>query len=244
MGITVNADDFGISAEVNEAIALAFERGLINRTTLMTNMPFAKEAMELAASKGFADKVGVHLNLTAGKPLTADMANNSVMCSKEGLFTADFARNMKTRFFLDQDTRRCVYKELSAQLDMYEKLGGTLWHVDSHHHVHTDPSVWMVLKKVINKYPVTSIRLGRNMYRGGNPAMHVYKIILNASIKKQCSAKLKLFGSAEDYRNWVAAMNAEQLELFKKKEIEVMVHPMFDGDGNLTDEMETFAALI
>ena len=41
MSVIVNADDFGISEEVNNAIKLAFERGLIQRTTLMVNMPYA-----------------------------------------------------------------------------------------------------------------------------------------------------------------------------------------------------------
>ncbi|MCR5831132.1 MAG: ChbG/HpnK family deacetylase, partial [Lachnospiraceae bacterium] len=182
----INADDFGLNESVNAAICEAFEKGLIDRTTLMVNMPFADEAMKLARENGFADRVGLHVNLTSGRPLTDDMAKEPVMCNSEGEFTADFARNLKTRFFLPIKTRRRVEAEIRAQFEKYAKLGGTLWHIDSHHHVHTDPSIWSPLKKVIRDYPVTSVRLGRNMYKGGNPLMRLYKTMLNASIKKRC----------------------------------------------------------
>ena len=44
----INADDFGYSESVNKAISDCFERGLINRTTIMVNMPHAEEATAMA----------------------------------------------------------------------------------------------------------------------------------------------------------------------------------------------------
>ena len=70
MGLIVNADDFGRSESVNRAICEAFEKGRVNSTTLMANMPAAKEAYELAKKGGFADKVGIHLNITEGMPMS------------------------------------------------------------------------------------------------------------------------------------------------------------------------------
>ncbi len=227
MAIIVNADDFGMSDAVNEAIRLSFEKGLIGRCTLMTNMEKAEDAMRIASECGFGDRVGIHLNLTAGKPLCEDMAKDPVMCDASGRFTAEFARSFKTRFFLPADTRRNVEKELRAQLDEYRRLGGTLWHIDSHHHVHTDPSVWKVLKKVLPDYPVTSVRLGRNMYRGGNPLMRIYKEMLNASIRRFCKGRPEYFGSYADYESFG--------EEVSDRETEVMIHPQFDEAGVLVD---------
>lgn len=241
MSITVNADDFGISAQVNEAIAQSFENGLINRTTLMANMPYAQEAMKLAYDKGFADKVGIHINLTAGKPISNSISTNRVMCDEDGKFTADFARNMKTRFVLDAKTREEVDVELRAQLDEYKRLKGTMWHVDSHHHVHTDPSIWLILKNVLRDYPVTSVRLGRNMYRGGNVLMHVFKFFLNSSINRINKPSKRYFGSADDFDSYTKGMKKKELEDFiRKNDIEIMVHPMFDDNGNLTDSLNEF----
>ena len=241
MSIVVNADDFGFSQSVNEAIAESFEKGLINRTTLMTNMPYAREAMELAKQRGFADKVGIHVNLTAGKPLSDAMAKDLTMCSSQGEFTADFARNLKTRFFLKGSTSRNIEQELRTQFDTYAELGGELWHVDSHHHVHTDPSVWKVMRMVIKEYPVTSVRIGRNMYRGGNVLMRIYKIILNSDIRKSCARACDFFGSGLDYNEYTLGMDTDNKQKFvKNNNIEIMVHPMYGSNGELTDSGEKF----
>lgn len=241
MGLIVNADDFGISHEVNMAILKSFEEGLINRTTLMVNMPYAEEAMQIAVENGFADKVGIHLNLTAGRPLSKKMAANRTMCDEHGEFTADFARNMKTRFCLDNVTTKCVEEEITCQLERYKELGGSLWHVDSHHHVHTDPSIWSALKKVMCKYPITSVRLGRNLYRGGNKLMRIYKVLLNHSISKVSNKHSGYFGSMDDYMKWTVAFDDNDSKSFiTKYETEVMVHPMYNELGELTDSMEKF----
>ncbi len=232
MALIVNADDFGKDESVTSAICEAFEKGLIQRTTLMTNMPFAKEAMDLARKCGFDDRVGIHINLTSGTPLTDGIKKDPVMCNEAGDFSAEFARNKKTRFFLPKDTKRHVESELRAQLDRYAELGGTLWHIDSHHHVHTDPSVYSVLKKVIKDYPVTSIRLSRNMFRGKNPLMRLYKTIFNTSVRKYCRVCPDYFGSAEDYRDFLT----DHPDIAKTSEVEVMVHPVYDDNGILSDE--------
>ena len=232
MAIIVNADDFGMSKSVNDAIAEAFGSKLIDRTTLMVNMPYAEDAMEIARQNGFADKVGIHINLTSGKPVSPEIAGDRIMCGENGEFTANFARNIRTRFFLPKRTGNNVETEIRAQFDRYRKLGGTLWHVDSHHYVHTDPSIWRILKKVLKDYPVTSVRLGRNMYRGGNPLMHLYKLILNSSIRRFCKGNPRYFGSAQDYREYITG----SAEDFKKTETEIMVHPVYDDNGCLCDE--------
>ena len=226
----INADDLGMSENVNAAICEAFEKGLIDRTTLMTNMPYAREAMKLAKEKGFLPNVGIHLNLTSGRPLTEGIRSDAVMCGENGEFTGDFARSLLTRFFLPKETVKHVDEEIRAQLDMYAELGGTLWHIDSHHHVHTDPSVFGILKKVMRDYPVTGIRLSRNMYSGGNPLMRIYKALFNRSARKLCRVKPDYFGSLYDYETFVTGHPH-----VAEHETEIMVHPVFDDKGVLCD---------
>ncbi|MCR5591839.1 MAG: ChbG/HpnK family deacetylase [Lachnospiraceae bacterium] len=231
MALIVNADDFGMNKSVNAAIADAFELHLIDRTTMMVNMPSAADAMELAEDKGFAGSVGLHLNLTSGKPLTEDIAADPLICGPSGEFSADFARSMKTRFFLPSGTSKRIEKEIRAQLDEYRRLGGTLWHIDSHHHVHTDPSIWRILKKVLPDYPVVSIRLGRNMYIGGNVLFRLYKSLYNLSVKRRSRIRQDYFGSAEDYASFIAHKPDAV-----RSAIEVMVHPVYDDSGKLSDK--------
>lgn len=69
------------------------------------------------------------------------------------------------------------------------------------------------------------------MYKGGNPLMRLYKTMLNASIKKRCEGNPKLFGSAEDYDAYFGGIGTVP----EKDTIEIMVHPVYDRDGNLCD---------
>ena len=231
MALVVNGDDFGMDEGVNRAITQAFERGLIDRTTLMANMPGAQDAMKIAKERGFIDRVGIHINLTSGVPLTKKMRTDRVMCGEDGRFSGDFARSLRTRFFLPKETENHLESELRAQLDMYRSLGGTLWHIDSHHHVHTDPSVYRVLRKVIRDYPVTSVRLTRNMFRGGNPLMRIYKTFFNMSVRRLCDGDPRYFGSAQDYEEYIKY----RPDIAKDHEVEVMVHPVYDSAQNLCD---------
>ncbi len=229
MAIIINADDFGLSGSVNAAICEAFEKGLINRTTLMSNMPAAEEAMELAKERGFADKVGIHLNITEGAPLYSKLAEDRVICDEKGQFTADFHKRTYSRFVLPRKTRQAIRLEFEKQIEAYKRLGGTLNHIDSHHHVHTDPAVLWALKPLIAKYEVSSIRLGRNLYVGGNPLMRAYKKWLNRKLNRYNVSRGDYFGSVTDFASY-----PDSESLVESNAVEIMVHPMY-VDGELYD---------
>ena len=90
MQFIINGDDFGLSEEVNRAVADCFALGLIDRTTLLVNMPLSEAARELAASRGFLGRVGLHINLVEGRPLTVRCRENPVLCDENGLFAGRF----------------------------------------------------------------------------------------------------------------------------------------------------------
>ncbi len=231
MKVIVHADDFGKSESVNHAIAECFARNLIQRTTIMVNMPAADEAAAIAREQGFAGQVGIHLNLTEGRPLTADIRSNPLLCDEKGNFHAGFQRRTKYRLYMDELTIAQIRKELDAQLEKYGAYGFTLWHIDSHHHVHTNYPVLRALKPLAKKYRFSSVRLSRNLFRGGNPLMRLYKVFYNHAIKKLCLETANYFGS---YQDFVAYHNT--IKKFPSKyRLEIMVHPMYDEHGTLVD---------
>ena len=64
--VIVNADDFGATAGMTQAIIDGHKNGIVNSTSLMITMPLVSEAVE--AAKSLPDlKVGLHLNLTNEK---------------------------------------------------------------------------------------------------------------------------------------------------------------------------------
>ena len=233
MGLIRNADDFGKSEEVNRAILTCFQKGYIDRTTLMANMPFAAQAVEIAKKEGFSDRVGIHLNLTEGMPLTEPIRSNPLLCDANGRFHAAFRQTTKYRLYMDQLSKEQIYTELDAQLAQYANWGLTLFHVDSHHHVHTDYPIFSVLKKLAKKYRFSSVRLSRNLYRGGNVLTRAYKGWYNRSVSKLCGSVSDLFGSFEDLCHYDTEENNRIL--CTKKEIEIMLHPMYDAANILVD---------
>ncbi|MGN1059927.1 MAG: ChbG/HpnK family deacetylase, partial [Clostridia bacterium] len=65
--LIITADDYGMSAGVNEAIEQGVSAGLITSTNVMVNMEYLQE-VSLLKKKFPALSVGLHWTLSAGKP--------------------------------------------------------------------------------------------------------------------------------------------------------------------------------
>jgi predicted glycoside hydrolase/deacetylase ChbG (UPF0249 family) len=244
--LLVNADDFGKNEEINRAVCEAFEKGYINSATLMTNMPGAHEAYKLAKDNGFADRVGIHLNITEGMPLTEGIRNNPLICSSDGSFNAAFYHNTKYRLYMDRQSIDRIKEELDAQIGLFLEMGFTLLHIDSHHHVHTNYPVYRALKELGVKYDYEYIRLSRNLYKGGNPVNGIYKGLYNANVKRLARHTSSYFGDYRDLMGYFGLDPARTTDrmrsssgqtdvFFEKNDVEIMVHPMYDNSGKLTD---------
>jgi chitin disaccharide deacetylase len=106
----VNADDFGMSAGINQGILEAHLDGIVTSTSVMVNMPHSLEAADLSERSSLS--LGLHVNFTgeSADPIAALAA--------------------------PRDWR----SELEAQLDTFVTLTGRLpTHLDSHQNVHFDP---------------------------------------------------------------------------------------------------------
>lgn len=239
MALIVNADDFGKSMEVNRAITECFNRGYINRTTIMVNMPYAVEAFEMAEKNGFVDKVGIHLNLTEGAPVTTGISQNPYFCDEDGKFNQVFCHSKKLRLHMDDKSIFDIEKEIEAQYRIYTDLGFRLCHIDSHHHVHTSWPVLKALKNLSSDYKFSSIRLSRNLYRGGSKLNKIYKTIYNNQVKKICGETTDYFGSYTDCFEYFLNGNTFDDERFKlfclANDVEIMVHPGYDDEDKLID---------
>src|SRR5437762_1878512 len=84
--VVVTADDFGMSADINRAVMLAFERGLISNACIMANMPGFGEACDLTHRHDLHDRVGLHLNLSEGWPLTPPIRAQLRFSEANGMF--------------------------------------------------------------------------------------------------------------------------------------------------------------
>jgi len=228
--VIVNADDFGISELVNDAIILGFEKKILTNTTLMVNMPNATDAVKQAKEAGFDDRVGLHLNLTAGVPLTGSIRSMSTFCDGRGHFHAKFHLSTGTRLHLGRKESIALGEEIEAQIRRYLTYGLGLKHLDSHHHVHTDLSVWKVAEPILKKYGFRTVRLSRNLFREGKCSVPngIYKKYFNNRIRKNNFDTTDYFGSFEDFKSQYDVLEEGALA-------EIMLHPMFSEDGTHLD---------
>ncbi|WP_042148116.1 chitin disaccharide deacetylase [Paucisalibacillus sp. EB02] len=138
MKVLFNADDFGLTKGVTDGIIQAHTKGVVGSTTLMVNGKAFEYAVGQARNYPSL-KVGIHLVLTWGKPISNQVPN---------LLDANGNFKYKSNY-LDMDFPNIedVEKEWRAQIEAFLATGLKLDHIDSHHHVHG----WEPLKEVVVK---------------------------------------------------------------------------------------------
>lgn len=229
--IIINADDLGKSEDVNNAIAECFAERFITSTTLMVNMDYADEAVAMAQKYGWHERVGLHLNLTSGVPLTDRIKHYRNFCDKDGSFNASFFRKLYSRMHFSKEEIEVVREEAEAQIRKYISYGLPDKHLDSHHYVHTDASVWKAVEPLVLSYGMRSVRITRNMTANLSFAKRIYKTRFNRKLRSLPIDTTDYFGSFKDFMEYWRDIEDGAL-------VEIMVHPMHDEEGRLVDRLD------
>jgi len=229
MRIVINADDFGVSAEVTEEISELLASRIITSTTLMAN----GDAFDLAVSR--AKKIpnasfGVHLNLTSHASLTgADVMRDAGITDENGFFTKKIRQCQPT-----PQVKEAILAEWTAQVNRVLEAGLEFSHFDSHHHVHTTPWLFMVLKRLQKSFGVRRVRISRTLYScNEQPASR--KLLLQKRMWNFCLRNLYRTRVTAGFTNFITFV--ELLEgncLPQLPTLELMVHP-----GQPTSAKET-----
>lgn len=215
----VNSDDLGLSAEVNEAVAIAMQKGWVSRASLMTNMPGFDEAMEIIRKHNLYGRIGLHINVSEGIPLTYDIRKIGRFCDEEGKF---INYKYKVKNFIKPFTgeeKRALRKEIIAQFESCESNGLTIRHVDSHHHQHIEWQFYNVLLDILReKKVVNSMRIARY---SDSTVKNIYRYFINKSIDKNgYKTEDKLLSTEEIHKNIISSGEI----------VEIMCHPrLIDG---------------
>jgi predicted glycoside hydrolase/deacetylase ChbG (UPF0249 family) len=164
--VVINADDFGLCEGVNKGIVKAHTEGLLTSAVIMANMPGAEEAAAMARSlPGLG--VGVHLNLTAGRPLCQDGRMDCLLDST-GRFKFRPGQ-LSWRSLISAEVRNAIRAELQAQIQWVFDHGIRPTHFDSHKHIHCFPVIFRIVSELAKQYGVSAIRwpLERQKFSAG-----------------------------------------------------------------------------
>lgn len=223
--IIINADDFGWKASVNQAIVEAFDRGWINSTTIMANMPGFEHAVELAHKHRLQHKIGVHLVITEGQPLTGIV--------RDMPFLFNGKRHLKNLFLLDKTQRALVYQEMAAQIERVRACGLPITHLDTHHQIHDVWSIAQIMIRLLRAYEIPAMRILNNLEKLSLPK-NWYRNAVNRYLVAKGVHHTRFFGSRVDYLN---QLKRDASLLQTGEQIEIMVHPDYNEDGDLIDRL-------
>jgi hopanoid biosynthesis associated protein HpnK len=157
--LIVNADDFGLSSSVNEAVIRAHREGILTTASLMVNEPGFDEAVKLAKEN---PKLGVGLHLTL-------LQGHSALPPEKipGLVNArgEFSESpvgVGFNYFFNRNLREQLRAEIHAQFEKFHATGLPLDHVNGHLHLHLHPAIFKILMEDSEKLGIHHLRLTRD----------------------------------------------------------------------------------
>jgi len=161
--LIVNADDFGLTANVNRAILDGHCRGVITSASLLSNGEAFESAVALALQTPRLG-VGIHLNLTEGKSVAAGLDVPSLVNS-QGQFNRTPTSLWRAIVF-GRVSAADIERELRAQIEKVLAAGVAPTHLDSHKHVHALPVLGKMTIRLAREYCIPAIRCVAERQRG------------------------------------------------------------------------------
>jgi len=159
--LIVNADDFGRSHAINQAVIRAHREGILTTASLMVNEAAANEAIAVARENPNLG-VGLHLALVCGRSALppSDIPN---LVNNQSQFT-DNSVAAGFRYFFSSDCRAQLRDEIAAQFEKFRATGLPLDHVNGHLHLHLHPAVFKILCDNARPWGIHAMRLTRDPF--------------------------------------------------------------------------------
>jgi hopanoid biosynthesis associated protein HpnK len=198
--LIVNADDFGLSRSVNEAVVRAHREGVLTSASLMVNEVGFDEAVKLAKENPKLG-IGLHLTLLQGHSALPSEKIPGLVNSLGEFPNCPVGVGMK--YFFKRSLREQLRAEIHAQFEKFYKTGLPLDHVNGHLHLHLHPVIFKILMEDSEKLGITHLRLtrdclarSRKMSRG-----HLFYKISHAAIFGFLSSRARKILAAKKIRH-------------------------------------------
>jgi len=154
--LIVNADDLGWTQGVNRGIAEAHRNGIVTSTSLLAN-GCAFEGGVRTARESPRLGVGVHLNLSDGKPVAPPERVKSLL-DENGDFSGG-PETLLLRLTAKKLEAKEVETEWNAQIEKVRAAGIRPTHLDGHKHVQMLPGLFAVALRLAKKHGIEAVRV-------------------------------------------------------------------------------------
>lgn len=195
--LVVNADDFGRSSSINQAVIRAHREGILTSASLMVNEAACAEAVALARENPRLG-VGLHLTLLCGHSALAPSQIPGLVNSN-GEFTNNPA-GAGFRYFFQSSLREQLRAELHAQFQKFRATGLELDHVNGHLHLHLHPTVFRLLTQDAEQLGLHRVRLTFDPLRlnlrlaKGHLAYRLLHVVIFHSLSARARPKFQRLG--------------------------------------------------
>lgn len=157
--LIVNADDFGLSNSVNQAVVRAHRNGILTSASLMVNEAGFAEAVQMAKENP-ALGVGLHLTLLQGHSTLPPDKIPGLVNSR-----GEFSRSpvgVGMAYFFRRGLREQLRAEIRAQFEKFRSTGLPLDHVNGHLHLHLHPVIFKMLMDDADTLGIRHFRFTRD----------------------------------------------------------------------------------
>jgi predicted glycoside hydrolase/deacetylase ChbG (UPF0249 family) len=158
--VVVAADDFGLCEEVNEAICLLHDRGVVNRTSLLAHTALFESSIE-ALRRRPGLEVAVHLNLTDGRPVLP-LAQVRTLVDDRGYFPGGRHFGVIAGIVNGRSSRLEIYHEWRAQIAKVRDAGLAPAELNAHGHLHLLPQLHGTVLQLRREFDIPRVRLVRS----------------------------------------------------------------------------------
>jgi predicted glycoside hydrolase/deacetylase ChbG (UPF0249 family) len=176
--VVLHADDLGMNESVNAGILRAFSHGVLTSASVLANAPACATAIDqwkqlllryaqgdfpsLEARGRLGDRLipfdlGIHLNLTQGRPLTGDRYPAALL-DHAGSFPGIF-KLASTLLTLGPKFQRVIEAELCAQIEVLHDCAILPSHLNAHQYVDLLPVVASIVPRLLKRYGIRVVRV-------------------------------------------------------------------------------------
>lgn len=175
--VVLHADDYGMHADATQGILRGFTHGLLTSTSALANAPDCSAALDawklmihgrkihsIDARQRLGDagqpfEMGIHLNLTQGRPLTGSRYPEELL-DRQGRFPGIFKLYHRLAG-QERRYRAAIAAELESQIQFLLDHGLPPTHLNGHQYVELLPTVSAVIPRLLIRYSIPVVRVAR-----------------------------------------------------------------------------------
>lgn len=154
--LILNADDLGLSPQVNRAVETAHREGVLTAASLMVGEPAVAQGVEVARRNPRL-AVGLHLTLTDGTP-TLPPGRIPALVRPDGRFRDDMA-GMGLALATSPAARDQLRAEIAAQFAAFRATGLPCDHLNAHKHYHLHPVIAAIAFAEAARHGIRAVRI-------------------------------------------------------------------------------------